>query len=94
MGSESIKGGALSFDISFLVIFALMLLYFNTGGWVANIALIELDRLIERQVVPLYYGRYVDDLILVMENGSDIQSTEQLWEWLFARSGGLLCWLS
>ena len=61
---------------------------------VANIALIELDRLIERQVVPLYYGRYVDDLILVMENGSDIQSTEQLWDWLFARSGGLLSWLS
>jgi hypothetical protein len=60
---------------------------------VANVALMELDRLIEQQVVPLYYGRYVDDLILVMENGSDIQSTEQLWEWLFARSGGLLNWL-
>lgn len=40
LGSESIKGGSLSFGISFLVIFALMLLYFNTGGWVANIALI------------------------------------------------------
>lgn len=40
LGSESIKGGALSFGISFLVIFLLMLLYFNTGGWVANIALI------------------------------------------------------
>ena len=60
---------------------------------VANIALIELDQLMERQVVPLYYGRYVDDLILVMENGSEIQSTEQLWEWLFARSGGFLNWL-
>jgi SecD/SecF fusion protein len=30
----------MSFGIAFLVIFALMLLYFNTGGWVANIALI------------------------------------------------------
>lgn len=40
LGRESIKGGALSFLISFTVIFALMLLYFNTGGWVANIALI------------------------------------------------------
>ncbi len=40
LGSESIKGGAMSFGIAFLVIFALMLLYFNTGGWVANIALI------------------------------------------------------
>ncbi len=40
LGRESVKGGALSFLISFIVIFALMLLYFNTGGWVANIALI------------------------------------------------------
>jgi SecD/SecF fusion protein len=40
LGSESIKGGALSFGISFLVIFVLMLVYFNTGGWVANIALV------------------------------------------------------
>jgi len=40
LGKQSVKGGALSFLISFIVIFALMLLYFNTGGWVANIALI------------------------------------------------------
>ncbi|TAG32158.1 MAG: protein translocase subunit SecDF [Sphingobacteriia bacterium] len=40
LGKESIKGGAMSFLIAFIVIFALMLLYFNTGGWVANIALI------------------------------------------------------
>jgi SecD/SecF fusion protein len=40
LGKASIEGGAMAFGISFLVIFALMLLYFNTGGWVANIALI------------------------------------------------------
>ena len=40
LGNESVKGGALSFGISFMVIFILMLVYFNTGGWVANIALI------------------------------------------------------
>lgn len=40
LGKESIKGGAMSFLISFIVIFALMLIYFNTGGWVANMALI------------------------------------------------------
>lgn len=40
LGTESIKGGAMSFLISFIVIFALMLIYFNTGGWVANMALI------------------------------------------------------
>ncbi len=40
LGKASIEGGAMAFGVSFLVIFALMLLYFNTGGWVANIALI------------------------------------------------------
>ncbi len=40
LGKESIKGGGLSFLISFIVIFSLMLLYFNTGGWVANFALV------------------------------------------------------
>jgi SecD/SecF fusion protein len=40
LGAEAVKGGGLSFLISFLVIFGLMLLYYNTSGWVANIALI------------------------------------------------------
>ncbi len=40
LGKESVKGGIMSFGIAFVVIFGLMLLYFNTGGWVANIALI------------------------------------------------------
>ncbi len=40
LGQASVKGGAMAFFISFLVIFALMLVYYNTGGWVANIALI------------------------------------------------------
>ncbi|MBU7578625.1 MAG: protein translocase subunit SecF, partial [Flavihumibacter sp.] len=33
-------GGSLSFLISFAVIFILMLVYYNTAGWVANISLI------------------------------------------------------
>jgi SecD/SecF fusion protein len=40
LGKAALKGGALSFLISFIVIFALMLVYYNTAGWVANIALI------------------------------------------------------
>lgn len=40
LGADAVKGGSLSFIISFGVIFILMLLYYNTGGWVANIALI------------------------------------------------------
>ncbi|UAY53576.1 protein translocase subunit SecDF [Ferruginibacter albus] len=40
LGKEAVHGGAMSFIVSFIVIFALMLIYYNTGGWVANISLI------------------------------------------------------
>lgn len=40
LGTAAVKGGAMAFGISFIVIFALMLVYYNTAGWVANIALI------------------------------------------------------
>lgn len=60
---------------------------------VANMALIKLDRTIEQQVAPLYYGRYVDDIILVMENGASFRSTADLWDWLFARFDDELAWV-
>jgi SecD/SecF fusion protein len=40
LGSKAIAGGAKAFIISFVVIFLLMLVYYNTSGWIANIALI------------------------------------------------------
>ncbi len=40
LGEEAVRGGLMSFVISFAIIFVLMLLYYNTSGWVANIALI------------------------------------------------------
>jgi len=40
LGQESIEAGMNSLIISFLVIFVLMLVYYNTGGIVANISLI------------------------------------------------------
>lgn len=40
LGQEAVKGGTMAFVISFGIIFLLMLVYYNTAGWVANIALI------------------------------------------------------
>lgn len=40
LGAEAIHGGIKAFFISFVVIFLLMLIYYNTAGWIANIALI------------------------------------------------------
>ncbi|HUQ67655.1 MAG TPA: protein translocase subunit SecDF [Flavitalea sp.] len=40
LGEDAVNGGILSFSISFALIFLLMLVYYNTAGIVANIALI------------------------------------------------------
>ena len=40
LGAEAVHGGSLAFSISFLVIFAFMLIYYNSSGWIANISLI------------------------------------------------------
>ena len=40
LGADAVNGGFLAFGISFIVIFLLMLIYYNTSGWIANIALI------------------------------------------------------
>ncbi len=40
LGADAVNGGAMAFLIAFAVIFILMMVYYNTGGWVANIALI------------------------------------------------------
>jgi SecD/SecF fusion protein len=40
LGQDAVRGGTTAFIVAFLIIFSLMLLYFNTAGWVANIALI------------------------------------------------------
>lgn len=39
LGAESISGGMTAFFLSFVVIFILMLVYYNNGGMIANIAL-------------------------------------------------------
>ncbi|WP_205513376.1 protein translocase subunit SecDF [Longitalea arenae] len=40
LGEQAVNGGIMAFAISFIVIFILMLVYYNTAGIVANIALI------------------------------------------------------
>ena len=40
LGKEAINNGMMAFAISFVVIFLLMIIYYNTSGWIANIALI------------------------------------------------------
>lgn len=40
LGQDAVRGGGMAFLVSFIVIFILMLVYYNTAGWIANIALV------------------------------------------------------
>lgn len=60
------------------------------SGLVANLALAEFDQMVERELKPLYYGRYVDDIILVLEGGENFATARDVWEWAAKRSSEAL----
>lgn len=53
---------------------------------VANALLAGLDRDIERGLTPVYYGRYVDDLFLVLRDPGDLVTTKALLAYFAART--------
>lgn len=59
---------------------------------IANLALFELDQIIEQEIAPLYYGRYVDDIILVMNNGSQFKNSYEILSWVINHSRNALSW--
>lgn len=57
---------------------------------IANAALWEFDRFVERELTPIYYGRYVDDVLLVLDNPRQLKSAEDVWAYIVEKSQGLL----
>jgi hypothetical protein len=53
---------------------------------VANSLLIGLDREIVQQLSPVYYGRYMDDLFLVLRDPETIDSVPKLLEFISSRT--------
>jgi hypothetical protein len=52
---------------------------------ISNVLLAFLDRQVERELSPLYYARYVDDLFLVLHDSSEIRSPDDLWAFITQR---------
>jgi len=52
---------------------------------ISNVLLAFLDRQVERQLSPIYYARYVDDLFLVIHDSGDISSPNELWSFITQR---------
>lgn len=53
---------------------------------VSNALLIGLDREVEQQLSPVYYGRYVDDIFIVLHDPGDVVNFPQLQTFLAKRT--------
>ena len=53
---------------------------------VSNALLIGLDREIEQQLSPVYYGRYVDDIFIVLRDPGDVVDFPQLQKFIAKRT--------
>lgn len=53
---------------------------------VANVLLARLDRDIEQGLAPVYYGRYVDDIFLVLRDTGNIKNADDLLQFIANRT--------
>jgi hypothetical protein len=49
---------------------------------IANVSLIEFDRIVRQKIKPAYYGRYVDDIFLVTQTPKPIKSGKAFLRWI------------
>ncbi|RYZ91630.1 MAG: RNA-directed DNA polymerase [Proteobacteria bacterium] len=52
---------------------------------IANVSLAELDKQIKSALSPIYYGRYVDDILLVIENSQRLKNEDDVFRYLRSR---------
>ena len=57
----------------------------STARLMANVLLYQLDDGIVRGLTPIYYGRYVDDMFLVIHDPGDLANARALFKWIHAR---------
>lgn len=55
------------------------------SGLIANLALARFDRTVRGQLNPLYYGRYVDDLLIVLRGSPEMKTGAEVWKWIERR---------
>lgn len=54
----------------------------SASNVIGNIALMDFDSAVERGIKPRFYGRYVDDIALVIEGHSEIETVQNLGKWI------------
>lgn len=56
---------------------------------IANLLLAKFDEKIERDLNPAYYGRYVDDIFIVLKDNSKMNSRTDVWNYIAKQISGL-----
>ena len=57
---------------------------------IANVLLLEFDAMIQRELAPLYYARYVDDIFLVLHDTGTFHCGRDVLEWIQERTGDII----
>lgn len=52
---------------------------------ISNILLWQWDKIVREELTPIHYGRYVDDMFIVLADGGKVTCTKSLMEFLAAR---------
>jgi hypothetical protein len=63
-------------------------------GWapskiIANLLLHKFDSAIKKGLTPLFYGRYVDDIFMVLEDNGELMSRTDVWRFIEQRVDGV-----
>jgi hypothetical protein len=66
----------------------------TASGLIANVLLLEFDRRVLADLRPLYYGRYVDDIFLVLRQKGEFLDGRDVLRWLAERLDGLATFTS
>lgn len=53
---------------------------------IANALLVDVDKEIKEALLPIYYGRYVDDIFLVLKDSGQFKLKEDLWRFIAERT--------
>jgi hypothetical protein len=61
----------------------------TASSLLANVLLREFDARIVEELTPAYYGRYVDDVFLVLRDGRKFESAKDVMSWLSGRLGSI-----
>lgn len=62
----------------------------SCSAFLGNVVLDSFDKAIVEEIKPVYYGRYVDDITIVLEWHDEFTNPMKVWHWIQKRITGLI----